>query len=114
MRSDLATSIRPETLGANEGSRRTLSATVGSAAFSVGAFLADLGIDNAMEKNAAEKTATAREAELMALKAEKDCYGPSVGKRAEAPSGHRMFGHWQRVKPGQPKVRVGRQCLLEP
>ena len=40
---------------------------------SVGAFLADFGIGNAMEKNAAEKTAAAREAELMALKAEKDC-----------------------------------------
>ncbi len=42
-------------------------------AASVGAFLADFGVGNAMEKNAAEETATAREADLMALKAEKGC-----------------------------------------
>ena len=40
---------------------------------SVGAFLADFGIGNAMEKNAAEKTAAAREAELMERKAAKAC-----------------------------------------
>ena len=40
---------------------------------SVGGFLGDLGIGNTLEKNAAEKTATDREAELLELKAEKGC-----------------------------------------
>ena len=40
---------------------------------SIGGFLGDFGIGNAMEKNAAEKTAAMRETELLALKANKGC-----------------------------------------
>ena len=40
---------------------------------SVGAFLVDLGIGNAMEKSAAERTAAQREADLPDLKASKGC-----------------------------------------
>lgn len=40
---------------------------------SVGGFLGDFGIGNAMEKNAAERTANERETELRNLKSSKGC-----------------------------------------
>ncbi len=40
---------------------------------SIGGFLGDFGIGNALEKGQAEKTAAQRETELLTLKAEKDC-----------------------------------------
>jgi len=43
---------------------------------SVAGFLGDYGIGNAMEKNAAEKSATERMVELQALSAEKGCSSP--------------------------------------
>lgn len=46
-------------------------------AASVGAFLADFGIGNAMEKSEAEKTIAQRETDLLALRAEKNCIGGS-------------------------------------
>lgn len=42
---------------------------------SVAAWMADWGIGNAMERAAAEKTATQRKNELLALKTAKGCYG---------------------------------------
>lgn len=40
---------------------------------SIGAFLMDFGIGNSMEKNAAERAIASREADLMSLRATKNC-----------------------------------------